>query len=80
LKIEQISAGDPVVACLAQTVADAIVDAQDDGLTLVEALSVASIAVAEYARTALGDDVLESLAETIEMRKGKPLPEIVTDA
>jgi len=65
---------------LAQTVADAIADAHEAGMPLIEAISMAAIAVADYARTALGYEVLVPLADTILARKDKPGPEVVTDA
>jgi hypothetical protein len=65
---------------LAQTVADAIADAHEAGMPLIEAISMAAIAVADYTRTALGDEVLVPLAGTILGGKDKPGPEVVTDA
>ena len=65
---------------LAQTDADAIADAHEDGMPLIEAISMAAIAVADYARAALGDEVLVPLAGTILARKDQPGPEVVTDA
>jgi hypothetical protein len=61
---------------LANAVAAAIADAQEDGLGIVETLSVALCAVADYARIALGDDILEAMAKLVKERRGKPIPDI----
>jgi len=62
------------------TVAGAIADAQDDGLGIVVAISVAVCAATDYARVAFGDEIVEQIAELVLKRKGKPLPEVEADA
>jgi hypothetical protein len=65
---------------LANEVAGAIADAQENGLGIVAAISVAVCAATDYARVALGDDIVEQVAELVLKRKGKPLPQVTTDA
>jgi hypothetical protein len=65
---------------LANEIAGAIADAQDDGLSIVAAISVAICAATDYARVAFGDDIVEQVAELVLKRKGKPLPEVTPDA
>jgi hypothetical protein len=65
---------------LANEVAGAIADAQEQGLGIVEAISVALCSVIDYARVAFGDDITEQLSEVVLKRKGKPLPAVETDA
>jgi hypothetical protein len=65
---------------LANAVASAIADAQDDGLGIAAAISVAICAATDYSRVAFGDDIVEQIAELVLKRKGKPLPEVNTDA
>ena len=65
---------------LANEVTGAIADAQDEGLGLVEAISVALCAITDYARVAFGDDITQQLSELVLKRKGAPLPKVETDA
>jgi hypothetical protein len=65
---------------LANEIAGAIADAQENGLGIVAAISVAICAATDYARVAFDDDIVEQIAELVLKRKGKPLPEVTTDA
>jgi hypothetical protein len=55
-------------------------DAQDDGLGIVAAISVAICAATDYARVAFDDSIVEQIAELVLKRKGKPLSEVTTTA
>lgn len=63
---------------LANEVVGAIADAQDNGLGIVTAISVAICAATDYARVAFGEDIVEQVAELVRKRRGKPLPEVTT--
>jgi hypothetical protein len=65
---------------LATEVAGAIADAQENGLGIVAAISVAICAATDYARVAFDDDIVEQIAELVLKRRGKPKPEVDLDA
>jgi hypothetical protein len=63
----------PLMDELLDAVADAIADAIDEGMEPMQVASAVAISVAAYGRAAYGDDVLDELAGTIKLRRGKPL-------
>ena len=70
-----VRAGDPRVADLLQTVADAATEAQKKVLDANLALNLVIIAVGEYGRLAFGDDYLDNLCTTLQRLRGKVPPD-----
>jgi hypothetical protein len=67
------------VEALAEAVSDAIVEAQSEGLTIIQAISTVAIVAADYGRAVYGDEVLDSLAKTIKARRGASPPDVVLE-
>jgi hypothetical protein len=62
-------------------VADAVFEGTEQGgLDMLAAVSVALSAASDMARMVYGDGILRTLADTILMQKGKPLPKIETNS
>jgi hypothetical protein len=74
-QVLQADTSDPRVATLLQTVADAVADAQEEGLDANLVLSLAAISIAEYGRLAFGDGYLDNLRATLQRLRGKKPPE-----
>ena len=73
---DRMQATGPLFDAINVAVADAIFNAIKQGADPLAAISAAVISAADFGRLAFGDDVLEQLAETLAMQKGKPLPKI----
>jgi hypothetical protein len=63
----------PIVDRLLDAVADAMADAIEKGMEPMQVASAVAIVVADYSRAAYGDEVLDELSRTIQLRRGKPV-------
>ena len=70
---QRVTMSGPLVDELLDAVADAIEHAIDKGTEPMQAASAVAIVAADFSRAAYGDDILDRLAGTIQMRRGVPL-------
>jgi hypothetical protein len=70
---QRVAMSGPLVDELLDAVGDAIAHAIDKGMEPIQAASAVAIVAADYSRAAYGDQVLDQLAGTIQLRRGVPL-------
>jgi hypothetical protein len=63
----------PLVDQLFAKIADAMAEAIETGMEPIHAASAVLIVATDYCRAACGDDVVDRLTGTIQMRRGVPI-------
>jgi hypothetical protein len=63
----------PLVEQLVDKVAGAMAEAIESGMQPIHAASVVMIVVTDYCRAAYGDEVVDQLTGTIQLRRGLPI-------
>jgi hypothetical protein len=70
---EQMEVSGPLVDELINSIGEAMANAIEKGMETSQAASLAAIVAADYGRAEYGDDFLDLLTGTIQLRRGVPI-------